>query len=159
MPDLAARRTRGGTRRLGWVALSLASLLLACAREPEAGPGEVRWDRDTCERCRMTIGDRRFAAQVRTAHDHRLHEFDDLGCALLWMHENRRGDDGRDEIWVRDHQGKGWIDARTARFAGGHQTPMGYGFAVEGGQPQSIDLDDVREQVRERERERRGRRP
>ena len=41
--------------------------VIGCAPEDVTGPGEVRWDRETCERCSMALSDRSFAAQVRGA--------------------------------------------------------------------------------------------
>ncbi len=142
-----------------WASLVWTILLfVGCSSEPARGPGEVVWDRDTCERCSMAIGDRRFAAQVRDAEDHRLRRFDDVGCALLWLAE-REGSPGasRPEIWVRDRDGERWIDGHTARFGAGFKTPMGYGFgAVDGDPAGSTDLAGVRERLLAREHERRS---
>ena len=140
-----------------------ACLLLACcSSEPTSGPGQVTWDRDVCERCSMVIGDRRFAAQVRAVDAGRLHRFDDLGCALLWLAEQGESVGGseatpRPEIWVRDAAGEEWIDGRAAGFAAGFQSPMGYGFAAVGGNtPRSIDLAEVQQRLLAREDERRS---
>jgi hypothetical protein len=132
--------------------------LTGCSSEPATGPGEVVWDRDTCERCSMAIGDRRFAAQVRDAHDDRLRRFDDVGCALLWLAEREEPPgESRPEIWVRDWDGTNWIDGHTTRFGTGFQTPMGYGFAaVDGDPPGSTDLAEIRGRLLAREHERRS---
>jgi len=143
--------------------LVAAFLLLAgCSQEPPSGPVEITWDRDTCERCAMAIGDRRFAAQVRKARDRRVHRFDDLGCALLWLAEHEgegiagSGAEGF-EIWVRDTRGESWIDGRAARYAAGHRTPMGYGFApTASDRAGSLDLAAVQSQLLVRRDERRN---
>jgi hypothetical protein len=137
-------------------------VLVCCSSEPASGPGRVTWDRDVCERCSMVIGDRRFAAQVRAAAEDRLHRFDDLGCALLWLAERGESVGGskatpRPAIWVRDAAGETWIDGRTAGFAAGFRSPMGYGFAAVGGNtPRSIDLAEVQKRLLAREDERRS---
>jgi hypothetical protein len=159
--DPTTRRGVGRLRFLRgfWLGLSLLVSLEACSREHATGPAPMAWDRDTCERCNMVIGDRRFATEVRTGHDQRLHKFDDPGCALLWLEVNRSGAGERAEIWVRDPRGERWIDARTARFAGGRETPMEYGFGtVDGAPPDALGLEEIGERIAEMERERRSRR-
>jgi copper chaperone NosL len=122
------------TRRIeGVAAASLLLWGLACSLQPEAGPGEITWDRDTCEHCAMVIGERRYAAQIRDAGNGHLHFFDDLGCALLWLTAQAQGGEPashHSELWVRDAKNEHWIDGFAARYQGGHRTPMGYGFAA-----------------------------
>ena len=133
----------------------VAVLLLGCPPAPATGPAPVAWDRDTCERCNMVIGDRRFAAQVRL-HDGEVHRFDDLGCALLWIDEHG-GANAADEIWVRDLDGRRWLPAESARYVHVESTPMDYALgAVEGPGGDGVDLARAREQVRTAERERRS---
>ena len=135
------------------IGLLLAGLLAACGGEPTAGPVDPVWDRDGCERCRMTIGDRQFAAQVRMDHDGGVRHFDDLGCALLWLGDETAAGRAARESWVRDRGADRWLDATTARFAAGHRSPMAYGFAaVADG---DHDLEAVRRAVQAREDERR----
>jgi nitrous oxide reductase accessory protein NosL len=142
-------------------AIVACAAIAACQPNATTGPGEIAWDRDTCERCAMAIGDRRFAAQVRDSRGGRLHFFDDLGCALGWIADNEPEADLSasgvlPELWVRDGAGERWIDARTARFTGGHQTPMGYGFGAASGDPaRGSTLHEVATLLIEREDERR----
>jgi hypothetical protein len=104
----------------------------------------------------MIIGERRDAAQVRSTYKHALHHFDDLGCALLWIDAQRSAGRGEmEELWVRSPAGTEWLDGLSARYAGGHNTPMGYGFRVAEGNDNALNLDEVQAQIRERERERR----
>jgi len=139
--------------KLALTALTLA-LVLACSGDPGAGPVEPTWDRDTCERCRMVVSERAFAAQIRMQHDGHTRHFDDLGCALLWLDEAREAGQSESEIWVRDPAGSGWLDARSAGFVDGKRTPMGYGIgsAPDAG---SLDLEQAWLRVREKEDERR----
>ena len=144
--------------RTGGIATLLALLFaplspVACSRPAEHGPVPVQWDRANCERCAMAIGDRRFAAEVRGAADRRVHFFDDLGCALLWLDEHPAQDGSATEIWVRGALGEHWVDARTARYSDGHRTPMGYGLAVTGSgeEPEAIAFEHMRAIVGQKE--------
>jgi nitrous oxide reductase accessory protein NosL len=140
----------------GFGAIALTLLLVACEPAATSGPGEIAWDRDECHHCSMTIGDRRFAAQVRFAGRRQVFSFDDLGCALVWLDTAFPGHEPEPahEFWVRNASGDDWIDADQAFFAEGFETPMRYGFGatVDAG----LRLAEVRERVRERERERRS---
>lgn len=116
-----------------WLSLSLL-LMTACTQEPATGPGEVRWDRETCTRCNMAVGDRSFAAQIRGAaagDKTRLYKFDDIGCAVIWLHQQPWQDDSRTEIWVKDHRNGEWIDARNAFYITGKISPMNYGLGAQ----------------------------
>ena len=83
------RRHFLGHLAVGGLALTpLAAMLSACGKSgwPE-GMAEIKWDRDTCTRCRMAISDRRFAAQVRGGPKDQVFKFDDIGqhygCPLV----------------------------------------------------------------------------
>jgi nitrous oxide reductase accessory protein NosL len=142
----------------GAIAAVAIVALVACSPAPAQGPVEVTWDRDTCERCNMTIGDRRFAAQIRIGPDHRSHGFDDLGCALLWLDEEDAGLEEAFEIWVRDRAGETWLDARSAGYVETKGSPMGYGFgAVRERAEGSLGLAEVHERARAVEERRRAR--
>ena len=145
----------GRARRGGWC---LATLLLVCCGAPASGPVEPHWDRDGCERCSMTVSDRRFAAQVRAEPGGVVHGFDDPGCALLWIDE-RLGEGRRPaELWVRDRSGRRWLPGLEAGWVAGEQTPMNYGFgATDAADADLLALDEVWEAVREAERGRRHR--
>ena len=140
--------------RVSLLLLLVASLSLACWQSPTTGPGEIKWDRQTCERCQMVISERHHAVQTRRTGERAVHAFDDLGCALLWLDEHGGLDSRpRPELWVRHSAGTMWTDAHTARFEPGHLTPMQYGWVVADG---GSLLQAVREQVREAERLRRS---
>ncbi len=113
----------------------LILLLSACGGDPDSGPGDVRWDRDTCERCRMVVSDRHHAAQIRyfpaDKKRSRLFKFDDIGCAVIWLEDKPWKNDPRTEIWVTDRNSGGWIDARRATYIKGDVTPMEYGLGAQ----------------------------
>lgn len=119
-------------RKIFWVAIAV--LISACSAEPETGPKEVKWDRDSCERCRMVLSDPHFAAEVRYFPDgkrSRVAKFDDIGCAALWLEEQPWKADIKTELWVADHRTKEWIDARTATYVSKKTTPMEYGLGAQ----------------------------
>ena len=118
----------------GWLACLVLLTLSACANDSGTGPKAVKWDRDACERCRMVLSDRHFAAQVRYFPEgkrSRLALFDDIGCASLWLDKSPWKDDPRTEIWVTDYRTREWIDARTATYVENQMTPMEYGLGAQ----------------------------
>jgi hypothetical protein len=163
---MSERTRRDSPRRVGesWTAAIAIVLVTACGQGSATGPEAIHWDRQTCEHCQMVISDRVDAAEIRLPGERRVHAFDDLGCALLWLdHQGLLGKStpGADaakvseaaEVWVRDATGSRWIDGRQARYAGGFSTPMAYGYGVA---EEGESLDAIRLRIREAERGRRG---
>lgn len=125
LPAAAAGPYLAGTLGAG-----LGLLLGGCGGEATSGPVEIKWDRDTCERCRMAISDKRFAAQVRDPN-RKVHKFDDIGCAMFWVaHQAFNELSANSEYWVADYRGGNWLDARKANFLHGKKSPMGYHYAA-----------------------------
>jgi nitrous oxide reductase accessory protein NosL len=135
-------------RRLALLAvLAAAPLLPACARDDGHGPGKVHWDRDTCKRCNMAVSDRHYAAQVRGGPKREALKFDDIGCALFWLQEQKIpwAEAPDTEIWVADYRTGEWLDARKAYYLAGKTTPMAYGFAaLAQAEPGSLDFAAMR---------------
>lgn len=122
--------------------------LSACSKEPQAGPVEIKFDRDTCTHCSMAISDRHYAAQVRGGPNKQNFKFDDFGCAISWLNKQSWGNDPSTEIWVADSRAGLWLNARSAYFMSGKTTPMAYGFgAISEAIPGSISFDEARKQV------------
>ena len=110
-----------------------AALLLGfsgCDKKPNDGVQQMHWDRDMCERCKMAISDRKFAAQIINPQNGKGYKFDDLGCAVLWMDEEKIPWKDKAVIWITDAKNGKWIDARKAKYLGGAITPMAFGFAA-----------------------------
>ncbi len=115
-----------------WGVLLLLGLA-ACSGKPQTGPGKVRWDQVSCERCRMALSDPHFSAQVRGAtegHRSKLYFFDDVGCAVLWLREQPWRDRAGTEMWVNDYQTGDWLDAFKASYTRGQITPMDFGLGA-----------------------------
>jgi nitrous oxide reductase accessory protein NosL len=131
------------------------ALLVAACGDPGTGPVDVKWDRVTCERCRMVLSDRHHAAQIRVrAPDgrSRVHPFDDLGCALIWLEDKVSKDDPATEIWVNDWRTGDWIDARTAFYVVAQVTPMEYGLGAQPDPaPGTLTFEQARTRILERE--------
>jgi nitrous oxide reductase accessory protein NosL len=123
-------------------------LVAACSRQPQTGPVEIKWDRDTCKRCSMAISDRLYAVEVRGGPKREVFKFDDLGCAEHWLKGQSWGNDAAIEFWVTDFRSGKWLDARTARYVTGKRTPMGYGYgATTEAAAGSIGFDEARQQL------------
>lgn len=114
--------------------LASVFLLSACS-EQNTGPANIKWDRDSCERCRMMLSDRQFSAQIRVFPKDKkrsqVKPFDDIGCATLWLETTEYKDDPKTEIWVRHYKSDAWIDAKTAWYVKGLVTPMAYGLGAQ----------------------------
>ena len=113
---------------------TLALLISACSGELETGPAEVKWDQNNCERCRMMLSDRNFAAQIRFFPEgkrSRAVKFDDIGCAVLWIKDQPWNNDPKTEIWVTDHSSGEWIDAKKATYLRKNNSPMGYNLGAQ----------------------------
>lgn len=156
VPGPICAEIRRHTRMRTW-ALSLltVSLLLGGCGDPGTGPGEVHWDHATCERCRMVVSDRAYAAQIRSFRpngEYRLDYFDDIGCALIWLDRKPWREDLRTEFWVADWRTGAWIDARTASYVTGKETPMGYGLGAQAAPaPGALDFAAARRHIYEAE--------
>ncbi|MBF0447668.1 MAG: protein NosL [Magnetococcales bacterium] len=111
-----------------WIFPLLAWLIAGCDQSPPQGPAEIRWDRDTCERCRMLISDRQFAAQYRDAKT-KVHLFDDLGEMILAI---QTIDPQLKPVtaYVSDIETGLWLEAGQAYYSSGHITPMGFGYGA-----------------------------
>ena len=120
---------------LAGLLLALAVVLTGCSGDPGTGPVAVKWDRDTCVRCNMVLSDREHSAQVRHSpadgSRSRVHTFDDIGCAVLWLEQQPWRDEAGVEIWVTDYRDGAWIDARAAHYVRGRVTPMQYGLGAQ----------------------------
>lgn len=92
------------------------------------GPPRIRYGEETCDRCRMIISEKRFAAAYRTESGE-LRKFDDLGCAAL--HQKEREETAA-QFWGYDYEESGWLDSKQAFLVHSSElvTPMGYGIAI-----------------------------
>jgi len=101
-----------------------------CEKKSIGGVEKMHWDRDMCERCKMAISERKFAVQMIDPKTGKDYKFDDLGCAVLWLKEEKIPWADQAIIWITDAKTGAWIDARKAKYVSGIITPMAYGFAA-----------------------------
>lgn len=120
--------------------LPMLPVLPGCSHDAgwPSGMAPIVWDRDICVRCRMVISDRRFAAELRGGPDDMAFRFDDIGCAVFWLRDQRKAyswlADDAVRFWVADIASQAgrvdWLDARRARYVTGRTSPMGYGMGA-----------------------------
>ena len=129
----------------------LVLVLFACSGGPETGPVEVRWDQNNCERCRMMLSDPRFAAQIRYFPEAKrsvVVKFDDIGCATLWLKDQQWKEDPKTQIWVADHLGGDWLDARQATYIHKKNSPMGYDLGAQAeADPDGLNFAEAKEHI------------
>ncbi len=76
----------------------------------------------------MVLSDRDFATEIINPKTHKVYYFDDIGCAVLWLEEEKIPWAESAKIWVKDGKTKKWIDAKKAKYVDDAITPMAYGF-------------------------------
>ncbi|HIJ21686.1 MAG: protein NosL [Gammaproteobacteria bacterium] len=131
-----------------WLIPLLLFALAGCSNEPQTGPVDVTWDRDNCERCMMALSDRHHAAQIRGGKRHKVHHFDDIGCALLWLEEQPWKSNPATEIWVNSYQDGDWLNARQSHYIRITHTPMNYGFSAQPEQTEgAVDFESMKQAV------------
>ncbi|GAA4471138.1 hypothetical protein GCM10023189_61080 [Nibrella saemangeumensis] len=91
-----------------WLPLLLAAQ--ACSVQPEP----IHYGRDNCDHCRMTIVDKKFAAELVTAKG-KAFKFDDLDCMTTYMLENELSEAPIQLVADYNRPGE-LVDARTAVF-------------------------------------------
>ncbi|WP_412480496.1 hypothetical protein [Azonexus sp. IMCC34839] len=141
----------------GLLLTPLAAALSGCktGNWPD-GMAEIKWDRDTCNRCSMVISDRRFACEVRGGPDNVAFKFDDPGCMAFWLKEKAEKypwmADPATKVWIADFDSKSreemhWLDPKRAYFVT-RTSPMGYNFAaVAAPLAGALDFTDMRQHV------------
>ena len=128
-----------------------------CEKKEIGAPEKIHWDRDMCERCKMAVSERKFAAEIIDLKTGKVYKFDDIGCATLWLDEEKIPWKKSAIIWVTDAKTGKWIDARKARYVEGAITPMAYGISAYTEQtlPKgsiSIDFEAAAQKIKEIEK-------
>jgi len=131
------------------LALLLLFTLLACEKKESQGPHKVHYDRDMCSECKMVISDRNYAAQIVNTQKNKAYHFDDIGCAFIWMNENKPTWIKNAKIYVADLESGKFINAANAFWTSGHTTPMDFGYAAHKVLPKvkKYQYSEVRENI------------
>jgi copper chaperone NosL len=92
----------------------------------------ISYGHEACSHCKMTIMDKRFAAEIITSKGRAI-KFDDFGCLLNWVKDVKFQDKGA-LIFVADFNNPGgqFLDARHALFIHNDdfKSPMNGNFAA-----------------------------
>ncbi len=111
------------------VTLLLFCLLTACSHGPEA----IRYGKDACAHCKMTIMDKRFSAELITAKG-KVFKFDAAECMADFLKENPAiASDAKSVFLVNDFTKPGqFTDARKSFFLrdSSLSSPMGGNLAA-----------------------------
>jgi len=78
----------------------------------------------------MAISERNFAFEIVNPKSGKTYKFDDIGCAVLWMDEEKIPWKDKAILWITDAKTGKWIDARKALYTDDSITPMAYGLAA-----------------------------
>jgi len=69
---------------------SIIALLTGCYND-NTGPTEIKWDRHTCERCRMVISDKHFAVQVRGGPKNQVRNRHKITSTTFYQDSDNKG--------------------------------------------------------------------
>ncbi len=101
-----------------------------CERKIDLSARKIHFDRDICDRCKMVISIKNYAAQIIDPKDGKHYNFDDLGCAVNWFKEKDIAWENEAVVYVADVQTSEMIDARKAFYTDKANSPMNFGFAA-----------------------------
>lgn len=115
------------------LALLLLAGLAACGDKTDTGPRTVHYGEEVCERCKMIISDKRFAAQYITEKGESK-KFDDIGCMIDDLKEAGERGGSLLAVYIADFGTGEWLDAGKAFYLenGEFKSPMGYNIAAFG---------------------------
>jgi copper chaperone NosL len=125
------------------VVMIVAALATFACTTP--APAAFHYDVDSCDHCRMTIADARFAAQIVTRTG-KIYRFDDPGCVVAFLASNRIAAADVHSIWLNDHANpETRVDARNAVFVVSDRikAPMNGGMAAFGSRTEAASLQST----------------
>src|SRR5262245_60146988 len=122
----------------------LLLLLLVAACTGSLLAEDPVWNKQSCDHCKMIVGDKRYAASLIDGKNQR-HFFDDIGCMAAFESEN----DNIKVRWVRDERSGTWLDATKSFFREGASTPMDYGYSAHAEAP-GATYAEVRQKLAEK---------
>lgn len=106
--------------------LAMLIVLIQCGR----GPGEpvALEANDMCSFCRMSISEKRYAAELIDDNGHAF-KFDDIGCLANFI-KQKRNDAPIEATFVMDFERREWLKAENAFYVHSSElkTPMNGGI-------------------------------
>ncbi|CZE46017.1 hypothetical protein [Campylobacter geochelonis] len=111
--------------KIAILAIVIAFGVVGCDEKKEFG--NIHFDRDVCEHCKMLISDKLYAVDALVADKH--YYFDDIGCLIEWS-KNQKIELENAKIYVADASSGEFFNAKDGFWYGGFLTPMNYGFAA-----------------------------
>ena len=116
-------------KTLKLMVIIMIGVLPACSRTPEP----IQYGKDACAHCRMTIMDKRFAAEIVTAKG-KVFKFDAAECLAGFLKENTGIGSNEKSIFLVsafNHPGR-FIDAKKSFFLNDNSlsSPMGGNLAA-----------------------------
>lgn len=121
-------------KKLLFLALLLAIIVVGCSRQAALVPPEIHYGFDTCAGCGMIISDPHYAAaliwRATPGDSDQTAVFDDVACLLDWRQQHPNAIIAA--TWVKNVRTVEWLDASSALFVKNPQlhTPMGGGIAA-----------------------------
>ena len=112
------------------LACAIASLIvLAQCQRGATGPVAIEAD-DMCSFCRMSISEKRYAAELIDA-DGEVFKFDDIGCMANFI-KQKRNNSPVNAIFVMDFDRREWLRAEDAFYVRSAEikTPMNGGMVA-----------------------------
>ncbi len=127
-------KEKGSHIRNSAVLLSIMFILsfsfLGCEKQNQDGPHKIHYDRDMCAECKMVISDRNYAVQIINPEKNKAYNFDDIGCAIIWMENSSEKWLDKAKMFVADQKTAELIPSREVYWKKGYTTPMDFGFAA-----------------------------
>lgn len=119
------------------ILIVILSLSIACSSEPEP----LRYGKDSCYACKMTLMDKKFGAEIVTRKG-KVYKFDDLNCMAGFYNSNFEESEDIEHLLVIDFaKPESLIDARQAFFVKTTEirTPMASGIAAFSGEDVCVE--------------------
>lgn len=112
--------------------LSIMWFALMCLASCKAQFEPIDYGHDACQHCKMTIVDKRFAAEILTKKG-KAFKFDDVKCLTTYA-KDAKMPDGDMNVFVADYNnpGGGFLDASTASYlhSDAYKSPMNGNMAA-----------------------------
>jgi len=116
------------------------SFFTACNSSDSSSTKTLKSEAEICPKCHMEVPKSKLHT-ASLSDNGIIHYFDDIGCMILWSHENNINT-SKAKVFSKDTSR--YVDAVSAYYKIGEKTPMSYGFvAYENKVENHINFDEV----------------